>query len=345
MTRQASPSRGEQPWHDWTAASRRPRSPPRPRFPPRGRRLRAAGRRAALAAAVLLAVAAAHFAADGEASARAVAADPELARLLRAMAFLKASMAAAAVWLADRLLREPLPTALAAGLVLAVALMAAAPVLMWHVAPVGTGACCSTPAWCCCSCSAGARRRRGWPGGAAPAGFEASAGPNSTAAARGLYPDPMRKRPERPPAPPRAEANTPTRRGALLGGSAGLAAAGASLAAPALAQPQQPALRWRPHLLLPALARRHLRRLRGLLPRRRRADGRPLPDPRLLRRRGRAAAPGAGRGAEAAAWSAPTPPRSSTPARTRPSPSAPACPSASTPASRTPGCTRAAAST
>jgi thiol:disulfide interchange protein len=89
---------------------------------------------------VLLAVAAAHFAADGEASARAVAADPELARLLRAMAFLKASMAAAAVWLADRLLREPLPTALAAGLVLAVALMAAAPVLMWHVAPVGTGA-------------------------------------------------------------------------------------------------------------------------------------------------------------------------------------------------------------
>jgi TPR repeat protein len=96
-------------------------------------------RRAALAAAVLLAVAAAHLAADGDASARA-AADPELARLLRAMAFIKASMAAAAVWLADRLLRQPLPAGLAAGLVLAVSLMAAAPVLMWHVAHVGTGA-------------------------------------------------------------------------------------------------------------------------------------------------------------------------------------------------------------
>ncbi|GAA0579326.1 hypothetical protein GCM10009416_17160 [Craurococcus roseus] len=97
-------------------------------------------RRAALAVAVLLAVTAAHLAADGEASARAVAADPELARLLRAMAVLKASMAGAAVWLADRLLRQPLPAGLAAGLVLAVAAMAAAPVLMWHVAHVGTGA-------------------------------------------------------------------------------------------------------------------------------------------------------------------------------------------------------------
>ena len=100
----------------------------------------AARRRAALAAAVLIAAAAAHLAADGEASARAVAADPELASLLRSMAFLKASMAAAAVWLADRLLREPLPAGLAAGLVLAVAAMAAAPVLMWHVAHVGAGA-------------------------------------------------------------------------------------------------------------------------------------------------------------------------------------------------------------
>ena len=100
----------------------------------------AAGRRAALAAAVLLAVAAAHFAAAGEASARAVAADPELAGLLRAMAFLKASMAGAAVWLVERLLRQGLPAASAAGLVLAAALMAAGPVLMWHVARVGAGA-------------------------------------------------------------------------------------------------------------------------------------------------------------------------------------------------------------
>jgi hypothetical protein len=102
---------------------------------------RSAAPRAALAVSVLLAVVVAHFAADGEASARAVAADPELARLLRAMAFIKASMAAAAVWLADRLLRhQPLGAGLAAGLVAAVALMAAAPVLMWHVAHVGTGA-------------------------------------------------------------------------------------------------------------------------------------------------------------------------------------------------------------
>ena len=64
-------------------------------------------RRAALAVAVLLAVAIAHLAADDTASARAAAADPEFARLLRAMAFTKAAMAAAAVWLADRLLRRP----------------------------------------------------------------------------------------------------------------------------------------------------------------------------------------------------------------------------------------------
>jgi hypothetical protein len=97
-------------------------------------------RRAALVVAVVLAVAVAHFATDGAASARAVAADPELARLLRAMALIKASMAAAAAWIAGRLLREPVGTGLAAGLVLAVALMAAAPVLMWHVASVGAGA-------------------------------------------------------------------------------------------------------------------------------------------------------------------------------------------------------------
>lgn len=99
-------------------------------------------RRAALAAAVLVAVATAHLAADHEASARFAAADPELANLLRAMALIKGGMAAAAVWLADRLLlRLPaLGAGLAACLVLAVSLMAAAPVLMWHVAHVGTGA-------------------------------------------------------------------------------------------------------------------------------------------------------------------------------------------------------------
>ena len=90
---------------------------------------------------VLLAVAAAHLLGDDAASARAAAADPELAWLLRAMALTKATMAVAAVWLADRLLlRVPLGAGLAAGLVGAAAMMAAAPVLMWHVAHVGTGA-------------------------------------------------------------------------------------------------------------------------------------------------------------------------------------------------------------
>ena len=51
-------------------------------------------RRASLAIAVTLAVAIAHLAADDTASARAEAADPELARLLRVMAFAKAAMAA-----------------------------------------------------------------------------------------------------------------------------------------------------------------------------------------------------------------------------------------------------------
>jgi hypothetical protein len=97
-------------------------------------------RRAALAIAVMLAVAIAHLAADDTASARAGAADPELARLFRVMAFTKAAMAAAAVWLVDRLLRRPLGSVLAACLGATVALMAEAPVLMWHVAHVGTGA-------------------------------------------------------------------------------------------------------------------------------------------------------------------------------------------------------------
>ena len=49
-------------------------------------------------------------------------------------------MAASALWLADRLLRGPLGAGLAIGIIAAVAFMAAAPVLMWHVAHVGTGA-------------------------------------------------------------------------------------------------------------------------------------------------------------------------------------------------------------
>ena len=57
------------------------------------------------------------------------------------MAVTKACMAAAAVWLADRLLlRVPLGPGSAAGLVAAAAMMAAVPVLMWQVAHVGASA-------------------------------------------------------------------------------------------------------------------------------------------------------------------------------------------------------------
>ena len=56
------------------------------------------------------------------------------------MALLKGTMAAAAVWLAHRLLGRRLDAGTAAGLVLAAGMMAAAPVLIWHVAHVVAGA-------------------------------------------------------------------------------------------------------------------------------------------------------------------------------------------------------------
>ena len=96
--------------------------------------------RAALLAAVGLAVAAAHLAGGGEAAARAVTADPELTRLLRGMAVLKAGLTLAAVGLVAWRVGYPTSPRLLAGLVASAVLLAAGPVLIWHVAPIVAGA-------------------------------------------------------------------------------------------------------------------------------------------------------------------------------------------------------------
>lgn len=96
--------------------------------------------RAVLVAAVALAIALAQFLGQGEAAARAALADPELTRLLRGMAVLKAGLALGAVCLVAWRLAYPASLRLAAGLIAAAASMAAGPVLIWHVAPVAAAA-------------------------------------------------------------------------------------------------------------------------------------------------------------------------------------------------------------
>lgn len=96
--------------------------------------------RFALIASVALSITLAHLLGHGEMADRAAAADPELARLLRGMAALKAGIALAAVGLVAWRLAYPSSLRFAGGLVSAAALMAAGPVLMWHVAPVGAAA-------------------------------------------------------------------------------------------------------------------------------------------------------------------------------------------------------------
>lgn len=95
------------------------------------------GARVAHALAVVLAVAAAHLASSDAAP----AADPDLALLMRGMALTKALMALAALGLVGWRLRVGavrVPVLL--GLVAASAMLAAGPVLMWHVAHLGTAA-------------------------------------------------------------------------------------------------------------------------------------------------------------------------------------------------------------
>lgn len=101
---------------------------------------RAASPRVALVAAVALAIALAQLLGQGEAAARAAAADPELTWLLRGMAVLKAGLALGAVCLVAWRLGYPASARLATGLIVAAALMAAGPVLIWHVAPVAAAA-------------------------------------------------------------------------------------------------------------------------------------------------------------------------------------------------------------
>lgn len=92
--------------------------------------------RAVLVATVVLAMTLAQFVGQGEAADRAASADPELTLLLRGMAVLKAGLAIGAVCLVAWRLAHPASSRLAAGLIVAAALMAAGPILVWHVAPV-----------------------------------------------------------------------------------------------------------------------------------------------------------------------------------------------------------------
>lgn len=96
--------------------------------------------RVMLAATVGLVCTIAFVMGGGEAAARAVAADPELTRLLRGMAILKALLSLAAISLAAWRVGYPSDPRLPAGLVASAALMAAGSVLIWLVAPIVAGA-------------------------------------------------------------------------------------------------------------------------------------------------------------------------------------------------------------
>ncbi len=115
------------------------------RAAPRGREARAAGWSPATArgAVLLLALAAAaagFMATDAQTVARAVAFDPELAWLLRAMAVLKMSAAAAATAGIAWRLGSPAKPAWLAGYALALAATWAGPGLIWDMAHLRLGA-------------------------------------------------------------------------------------------------------------------------------------------------------------------------------------------------------------
>lgn len=97
--------------------------------------------RGVLAVAVMSAVVAAVVAAHDGAAARAAAlTGPELTRVLRFMALVKAALATGALWWADRRLRHPATPVVAAAWIAACAPMAAATVLIWSLAHVAAGA-------------------------------------------------------------------------------------------------------------------------------------------------------------------------------------------------------------
>jgi hypothetical protein len=77
---------------------------------------------------------------DEAASRAAQSAGSELAHLLQMMAALKAVFAVGALWLADWRLRQPISPRAAAGYMAGVAMMSAAPGLIWCLAHVVLGA-------------------------------------------------------------------------------------------------------------------------------------------------------------------------------------------------------------
>jgi hypothetical protein len=100
-----------------------------------------AAARAVLAVAILAALAGGALATGPDAVARAVAASgPDLTRLLRAMAALKAVMAAGAVAAMVWRLGAAVTLPWLAGYAAAAAAMAAGPVVIWGMAHVGVGA-------------------------------------------------------------------------------------------------------------------------------------------------------------------------------------------------------------
>lgn len=96
--------------------------------------------RAMLAATVGLTCTIAYVMGGGEAAVRAAAADPELTRLLRGMAVLKALLSLAAISLVAWRVAYPSGPRLPAGLIASTGLMAAGSVLIWQVAPIVAGA-------------------------------------------------------------------------------------------------------------------------------------------------------------------------------------------------------------
>ncbi len=96
--------------------------------------------RGGLLVVAVLAFAAGLLVADQAETARAVAADPDLARLLRAMAGLKALMAAAAVGVMMWRLASPIGPVRLALYAVSTAAMTAGPALIWNLVNIGFGA-------------------------------------------------------------------------------------------------------------------------------------------------------------------------------------------------------------
>ncbi len=96
--------------------------------------------RGGLLVVAVLAFAAGMLVADAADTARAVATDPDLSRLLRAMAGLKALMAAAAVGVMMWRLASPIGPVRLGLYAVSTAAMTAGPALIWNLVNIGSGA-------------------------------------------------------------------------------------------------------------------------------------------------------------------------------------------------------------